>query len=142
MLYLTVASLLVAIIAVGVAIKQTIIAKTLAAKQDEQNREVHDWQLKHEAVAVQLSRINPHLQVQFPDHSTRMIYISLFPDEVFRRAIEHYIVEPDKTYTIFRPRKPTPLELRSPTLRETVTKVAAVLDACRKENPHVAKHFS
>jgi len=32
--------------------------------------------------------------------------------------------------------------LRSPALRETVKKTAAVLDACRRDNPKVAHHFN
>lgn len=71
----------------------------------------------------------------------RIIYTDLFPDPMFRRAIEHYIVEADKSYTIFKPRKPTPHELRGPALRDTVTRTAAVLDALRSDNPKVAYHF-
>jgi hypothetical protein len=119
-----------------------VIGTRRSKRQEKQDDEDYEWQLKHEAVALQLSRINPHLQVQYPDNSIRMIYTDLFPDPRFRQAIEHYIVAADRSYTIFRPRKPTPHELRSPALRETVKKTAAVLDACRRDNPKVAHHFN
>jgi hypothetical protein len=138
MLYLTVASLIVALIAVGFAVKQTNIAKAMQDKQDEEQKEVCDWQLRHEAVAIQLSRINPLLRVRYPDDVTRVIYTNLFPDPALQQAIENYIVHWDG----FTPRKPSPHELRSPALRDAVTKVEAILDRCRKENPTVAYHFT
>lgn len=134
--------LVLALIGIIVAMYFGIIETRVSKRQEKQDREDHEWQLKHEAVALQLSRINPHLHVQYPDNSIRMIYTDLFPDPRFRQAIEHYIIEADRSYTIFRPRKPAPYELRSPALRDTVTKTAAVLDACRKNNPKVAYHFT
>jgi hypothetical protein len=85
MLYLTVASLIVALIAVGFAVKQTNIAKAMQDKQDEEQKEVCDWQLRHEAVAIQLSRINPLLRVRYPDDVTRVIYTNLFPDPPYSK---------------------------------------------------------
>jgi hypothetical protein len=138
MLYLTIASLIVMVIATGYAVKQTSIAKAIQAQQDEEQREVRDWQVRHEVVAIQLSKINPHFAIRYPDDSTRIIYTQLFPDPVFRRAIELYIVEVDRTLTVFTPRKPTPHELRSPALRETVKTVEVKLAHFCEENPTIA----
>ena len=134
-------SLVLTLIGVIVAMYFGFIGTRASNRQERQDLDDYEWQLKHEAVALQLSRINPHLQVQYPDNSVRIIYTDLFPDPMFRRAIEHYIVEADRSYTTFKPRKPTPNELRSPALQDTVTKTAAVLDALRGDNPKVAYHF-
>jgi hypothetical protein len=149
MLFLMIAPLIIAVIALAYARRQTNIAeqatalaKKLAAKQDEQEKEINAWLLKHEDVAVQLSRIYPHSQVVYPDNTTRIIYTDLFPDATLRKAIQNYIVLLDHTMTVFTPRKPTELELRSPALRETVTKVADILDALRRDNPQVVSHFA
>ncbi len=146
MLYLTIASLVVAVIMAGIAIKQTNIAKAqtkiaqdMKAKQNEQEREVNEWQLKHESVAIQLVKITPQVTVQEPGHNSVMVlYAAIFPDPKFRQAIEHYIVQLDNTRTIFQPRRPTELDLRSPALRQTVTKAAEMLDAFRRDHPHIA----
>jgi hypothetical protein len=142
MLYLTIASLIVMVIATGYAVKQTAIAKAMKDEQDDEQTEVRDWQVRHEVVAIKLSKINPHFQVRYPiDDATRIIYTELFPDSAFRRAVELYIVEVDRTLTVFAPRKPTPHELRSPALRETVKAVEARLaDFCDK-NPAIADIF-
>jgi|SRR5579859_3143257 len=142
MLYLTIASLVVAVIAVGIAIKQTNIARQMAAKQDDQEKEIDEWQRKHEAVAIQLARINPNELVRVPNHNSfSALYPALFSDPRLRQAIETYIVELADNRSRLVPRKPSPHELRSPALRETVTKAAAFLDACRRENPTIARHF-
>lgn len=124
---------------VGVAIKQTNIARTMAAKQDEHEREIHDWQLKHEAVATQLVKITPQVMMQEPGHNSFiMLYPTIFPDAKFRQAVETYIVELDGTKTSFIPRKPNPHELRSPALRQTVARATELLDAFRKDHPDIA----
>jgi hypothetical protein len=133
MLYLTIASLVVAVIAALYAVKQTNIAKAMQHKQDDEQKEVRDWQVRHEVVAIKLSKINPY----FHDN----IYTKLFPDSAFRRAVELYIVEVDRTLTVFTPRKPAPHELRSPALRETVKTVEARLAHFCDENPTIADIF-
>jgi hypothetical protein len=134
--------LVLALVGVTVAMYFGVIETRVSKRQEKRDREDFDWQLKHETVALQISRINPHLLVQYPDNSTRPIYIDVFPDPQFRQAIEHYIVDTDPGRTIFRPRKPAPHELRSPALRDTVAKTAAVLDALRRDNPKVSYHFN
>jgi hypothetical protein len=134
--------LVLTLIGVIAAMYFGVIGTKASKRQERQDREDYDWQLKHETVALQLSRINPNFNVLYPDKSTRMIYTDLFPDPKFRQSIENYIVEVDRTHTIFTPRKPTPHELRSPALRDTVTKTAAALDALRRDNPTVAYHFN
>jgi hypothetical protein len=115
---------------------------TRASKhQEQQDREDREWQLKHEAVARQMSKINPHLTVQTHGNTLCTIYTDLFPDAQFRRDIEFYIVEADRAYTVFQPRRPTLVELRSPALRQTVDKVATVINALPKDKPQLAYHF-
>jgi hypothetical protein len=130
------------LIGVIVAMYFGVIGTRASKRQEKQDREDYEWQVKHETVALQLSRINPLYQVQYPDKVVRNIYLDLFPDLKFRRAIEYYIVEPNASGTAFTPRKPAPHELRSPALRETVTKVAAALDDLRRDNPSVAHHLN
>jgi predicted PurR-regulated permease PerM len=64
--YLTIASLVVAVVAVIVAVKQTNIANAVKQKQVEDQQEIRDWQLKHEAIAVQLAKINNTMQARKP----------------------------------------------------------------------------
>jgi hypothetical protein len=119
-----------------------VIGTRASKRQERQDREDYEWQGKHEAVALALSRINPLYQVQYPDKVVRNIYLDLFPDLKFRRAIEYYIVELNASGTAFAPRKPAPHELRSPALRETVTKVATLVDELRRDKPSVAQHLN
>jgi len=72
MLVLTILSLLVAMAAVWYAQRQTKLAETLAKKQEEQEREVYEWQRKHEDVAMALSQVTqqPQLQTPSPPQST------------------------------------------------------------------------
>jgi len=99
MLYLTIASLIVALIAAGYAVKQTSIAKAMQDKQDDEQKEVRDWQARPEAVAKQLCKINPLFQAQYPDGIVRVIYADLFPANPVRIAIETTIIRrPDRQY--------------------------------------------
>ena len=150
MLILTIAALIVAVVAVLIAVKQTNIATTqtklareLAAKQEDQEREIDEWQKKHEAVAIQIARINPNELIKDPNQNAHTaLYPFLFADPRFRQAIETYIVELTDNRSRLTPRKPTPHELRSPALRETVTNAAILLDVSRKSYPTIAKYFA
>jgi len=58
---------------------------TKASKHQERREcDDHEWQVRHEGVALQLSKINAHLMVQYPDGFTRMICTDLFPDPKLR----------------------------------------------------------
>src|ERR1700730_6850314 len=99
MLYLTIALLIVAAIAAGYAVKQTKIAKAMQEKHDDEQTEVRDWQVRHEVVAIQLTKINPLLQMRYADGTTRVVYIDLLPDPALQQVIETYIVEPNRPHT-------------------------------------------
>ena len=139
-LAIALAGLVLTLIGIILAMYFGVIGTRASKRQERQDREDHDWQVKHETVTLQLTRINAHLMVQYPDKVSRMINPDLFPDPQFRQLIEHYVVE--RNGAIFTPRRPTALELRSPTLRDTVTKVAAALDELRRDKPSVAYHFN
>lgn len=142
MLWLTIASVILAGGALYYAQRQTAIANALKAHQDEQEREVHNWQLKHEAVAVQLARVGPHMMVPVGNaNALASAYATVFNDPQFRQKVETYIVEYAENRTRFVPRRPTALELRSPALRETVTKATELLDRCRQDNPGFYRYF-
>jgi hypothetical protein len=142
MIYLTVASLVAAAIAVFYAIKQTNIAAAMKATQDEEQREVRNWQLKHEAIATQLACINLQLTVQLPGtHHQTTLYSTVFPTAELRSRIETYIIELADNRTRFVPRKPTPHELRSPTLRQTVERASELLDQFKAHNPGAYRYF-
>jgi len=117
---------------------QAGITRELKAKQEDQEREVNQWQMKHESVALRLANINPGLTVRAPAGHDVTLYPTIFPDVEFRKMIERYIVHMDETRTVFTPRSPTELELRGPALRETVTKTTEILDAFCKKNPDLA----
>ena len=123
---------------------QARIAGEMKEKQDEQEREVSEWQVRHESVALRLSKINPGISVVEPGHNSFMtLYPTIFPDAKFREMVERYIVHVEKAGTVFTPRSPTELELRSPTLRQTVTKATEILDAFCREHPNIAaSHLS
>jgi hypothetical protein len=150
MLTLTIASFVVAIVAVLIAVKQTKIATTqtnlareLALKQEDQEREIDEWQRKHETIAIQIARINPNDLIKDPNQNSHTaIYPFLFADPRLRQAIETYIVQLTDNRSRLIPRKPTPHELRSPALRETVTNAAILLDVSRKSYPTIAKYFA
>jgi hypothetical protein len=119
-----------------------VIGTKASKRQEQQDREDHEWQLKHEAVAVQLARIHSTMQVRRRgDNYNIMIYSTLFPELQLRQEIETYIIEIVDNRTRFAPRRPTQHELRSPALRRTVDKVTGVLDACKRDDPSVAYHF-
>jgi hypothetical protein len=142
MLWLTIASVILAGGALYYAQRQTAIANALKAHQDEQEREVHDWQLKHEAVATKLARVGPHMMVPMPNaNSITAVYPTVFTDPQFRQRVETYIIEYAENRTRFIPRRPTELELRSPALRETVTKATEILDRCQQDNPGFYRYF-
>jgi hypothetical protein len=140
--FVALGGLVLTLIGVIAAMYFGVIGTRASKRQERQDREDYEWQVKHEAVALALSRINPLYQVQYPDKVVRNIYLDLFPDLEFRRAIEYYIIEPNASGTVFTPRKPAPHELRSSALRDTVTKVAAVLDELQRDNPSVAHHLN
>ena len=111
----------------------------MKAKQNEQEQEVNEWLGKHESVALRLAKINPGITVVEPGHNSHMtLYPTIFPDAKFREMVERYIVHVEKAGTVFAPRSPTELELRSPALRQTVTKASELLDAFCKEHPDIA----
>lgn len=147
---LTIAALIVAIVAVLIAVKQTNIATTqtklareLAAKQEDQEREIDEWQRKHEAVAIQIARINPNELIKDPTNDSHTaLYPFLFAEPRLRQAIETYIVELSDNRSRLMPRKPTPHDLRSLALRETVTSAANLLSASRSRYPAIAKYFA
>ena len=133
-------SFVAAVLGVRYGQAQARIAKEMQEKQGEQEREVNAWLVKHEKVALQIVRINPHLSVVEPGHNSFMgVYPTIFPEPKFREMVERYIVNVEKSGTIFTARSPTELELRSPALRETVTKAADLLDAFCKQYPDIAK---
>jgi hypothetical protein len=142
MAWLTIVSVLFGAGALYYAYRQTSIANSLKSRQEKHDREVRDWQLKHESVAVRLSRINQSLMVS-TSNGTGLItlYPSLFGDPQLRRDIETYIIEVTDNRTTFTPRRPTPHELQSPKLRETVDKVAAILENCKMNEPALYRHF-
>ena len=149
MLWLTVASLIGMLVAIGIALRQAKIAEAqkkiaeeLAAKQNEQEREVRDWQVRHETVAIQLSRISPHQMMGVPPGTMTMVYTTVFPDRQLRLDIETYVVELVDSRTRFTPRHPSPHELRSPALRETVKTVERILDECRRDRLEVFRFFT
>ncbi len=130
------------LIGVLVAMYHGFLGTRISKKLEKQSREDHDWQLKHESVAVQLVKITPQVAVPEPGHNSFvMLYPMIFPEAKFREAIETYIVELDSKRSTFMPRSPRPDELRSPRLRETVEKAAAILDAFRKANPDIAARY-
>jgi hypothetical protein len=137
---MTLIGLVLTLIGVIAAMYFGVIGTKASKRQERQDQEEYEWQVKHEEVSLQLSRINAYLQVQYPDKTVRMLYTDLFPDPAFRRSIETYIVE--RNMAIFSPRRPTPHELRSPDLRDTVTRVAAVLYGLQRDSPTVAYHFN
>jgi hypothetical protein len=55
---------------------QARIAGEMKAKQDEQEREVNEWLLKHESVALRLAKINPGISVVEPGHNSFMTLYS------------------------------------------------------------------
>jgi hypothetical protein len=71
---IAVAGVLLTLFGVIIAMYFGVIGTRASNRQEKQDREDHEWQLKHEAVALQLSRINPNLSVLYPDKSMRVIY--------------------------------------------------------------------
>jgi Na+-transporting NADH:ubiquinone oxidoreductase subunit NqrC len=130
----------VAVLSLIANVIQAGITKDLKAKQEDQEREVNQWQMKHESVALRLANINPGLTVRLPAGHDITLYPTIFPDVEFRKMIERYIVHVERSGTMFVPRSPTELELRSPALRETVTKTTEILDAFCKKNPDLAAY--
>jgi hypothetical protein len=59
-----------------------VIGTRASSRQEAQDRDDYEWQLKHETIALQISRINAHLPVQYPDNSTRPIHMDVFPTAV------------------------------------------------------------
>jgi hypothetical protein len=121
-----------------------MIAQEMKAKQDEQQREVNEWLVRHESLALRLAKINPGLSVVEPGHNSFMtLYPTIFPDAKFREMVERYVVHVKKAGTVFTPRSHTELDLRSPAFRQTVTKATEILDAFCKEHPDIAaSHLS
>lgn len=139
---LTILSTLVAIGALYYAWKQTQLANRLAAKQEEQQREVYDWLVRHENVARIVSKQPPHCLFRIPGTGERVLYTTVFSDPEFRKDIEQHIVDYTVARTLFVPRKPTELQLRSPALRETVIKVEKILEDCKQNQPELYKHYA
>jgi hypothetical protein len=140
-LYLTIASLVVAVIAVAVAVKQTNIARAVQRRQEDDQREIRDWQLKHEAVAVQLAKIHLTFMVPARGGGFMALYPAVFPEPELRNRIETYIVEIVDNRTRFAARTPTAHELHSPTLRRTVDDATAILERFKGDNPELAQFF-
>ena len=140
MLVLTILSLLVAMAAVWYAQRQTKLAETLAKKQEEQEREVYEWQRKHEDVAMALSQVTPQTLVQ-NTKSQGALWPTIFPDNQLRANIETYLVDWADNKMKLTPRKPTELELRSAVLRETVTKAKARLEEFVRQRPDLEKYL-
>src|ERR1700722_5144112 len=121
--------------------------QTRLIEEDLRNRQARDdedraWSIRFERVMNQILRVSPHLQVQEPGvHGLTMMYTSIFPDPVFRLAVESYLVQLDRTRTLFLPRSPRPDELRSKNLRETVEKAEFLLMDFRQKHPGAAHHL-
>jgi hypothetical protein len=131
-------SLLAGALGVSYGRAQARIAAAMKAKLDDQERDINEWLVKHENVALRIAKINPNQSVMDPSHSYSMIlYTTIFPDAKFREMIERYIVHVEKSGTVFSPRSPTDLGLRSNAFRETVTKATEMLDAFCKEHPAI-----
>ena len=136
------ASLALTLAGVVAAMYFGTIGTRASKRQERQERADHDWQLKHEKVAVQIARINPRLIVAVPGTQHQVIlYQNIFKSPELRERIETYIVQLVDSRTRFAVRKPTQHELRSPTLRQTVTEVAASLDTFVRENPGMGHHL-
>jgi len=120
---------------------QADIGRKMKARLEDQEREVTDWFVKHETLAIQLVKINPNLTIVRPDGSAMCIYPTIFPEPNFREKLERYVVEKDRSGSVFSPRSPTELELRSPVLRETVTKANEILDAFAKQHPGIVEYY-
>ena len=123
----------------GIAEKQTKIAQEATKKLEDQEREVTDWFVKHENLALQLSRVGTDLQIRRPDGTVMHIYPTIFSEVTFREKLERYVVH--RNGGVLTPRSPTELQLRSPALRETVTKANEILDAFDKKNPGIVGYY-
>ena len=135
----TVAAILIALRQTVIAQKQTEIAQKATEKLDEQQREVTDWLVKHETLALQLSKIGAHMAIRRPDGSDMYIYPTIFPDAKFREKLERYVVH--RNGSVLTPLSHTELELRSPALRETVAKAIQILDEFAKLNPGIVELY-
>ena len=141
MLALAVISTLVTILALYYAWRQTQLADRLAKKQEEQQREIYDWQVRHERVARIISKRPPHAMYAAPG-GLRCLYPAVFSAPDLRNDIERYVVEyANNNRSLFVPRTPDELQLRSPSLRETVEKAERALQECKKNDPELYAHY-
>jgi hypothetical protein len=136
------AGLALALVGVVIAMYVGWIDTRASKRRDQQDKDDRDWQLKHEAAALRISRINRTLRAQPPGFANPvMVYPTVFPDPQLRERIERYVVELVDSETRFAPRRPMEHELRSPALRSTVDEVTTILDTCKRENPKLAYYF-
>jgi hypothetical protein len=135
----TVLGLIVAVLAARWGYTQADIARKMKARLEDQEREVTDWLVKHETLALQLSKINSNTAIARPDGSQFCIYPTIFSDAGFREKLERYVVH--RTGSSLSPRSPTEIDLRSPALRQTVTKANEILDEFDKQNPGFVEYY-
>ena len=130
------------LIAVFYAWRQTKVMSDDIRSRKQQEAEEIEWAARFELVMNQLLRINPLLQVQEPGASVPInLYQTIFPDLEFRKAVESYIVQLDRSQTQFLPRRPRPDELRSANMRKTLEKAETLLKAFRQNHPGAVHHL-
>ena len=142
MLTLTVIPTFVAFGALYYAWKQSQLAKQLAKNQEQQQREVLSWQVRHEKVARMISKQPGHAFFNVPNRGSVCLYTAVFKDPQLRRDIESYLVEHSGQGSLFKPRMPNELELRSPALRGTVEQVERALEDSKQTDPELYKHYA
>ena len=132
-------ALIVAALSARWGFTQADIAQKMKSKLEDQEREVTNWFVEHETLALQLSKISADMHIRRPDGSDMHVYPTIFSEVKFREKLERYVVH--RNGSVMTPRSPTELELRSPALRETVTKANEILDAFDKKNPGVVGYY-
>jgi hypothetical protein len=151
-LLLSVIPILIALYALQISLRAEKYSHEQVQLMQEQNKDIQerknqdaidaDWAIRYEKVVNQLRKINPHVQVQEPGVTgTTMMYTTIFPDHRFRADLQTYIVPLDSSGTVFLPRSPRPDELRSPKMREIITKAEQLLGEFRKNHPAAARNL-
>jgi len=68
----------------------------------------------------------------------RSVYIStIFPDPIFRVALENYIVQVNGSGVQFSKKNPRPDELRRTNLRDTIKQAEQCMAHFQKDNPGI-----
>ena len=122
--------------------RQTNVVVEDHNERKKQAEEDDHWAQRFDRLQSRLLRINQRLQVQVNNSGGLIsLYMTMFADQELRLRVESTIVSSDAQHNMLFARRPSQLELRSSSMRDTIQRAEEAMDDIIKQFPAAGYHL-